>query len=51
MLKQRVLAVLTGLALLMAVAGSSGVAVDWLGFEVVSPAHACNTGSATGGGC
>jgi hypothetical protein len=51
MLKQRVIAVLVGLALLMAVAGSSGIVADSLGLSVTSPAHACHNGSSSGGGC
>jgi len=51
MLKKRIIAVLTGLALLSAVAGSSGVVADSLGLAVTSQAHACNVGGASGGGC
>jgi hypothetical protein len=50
MLKKRVVAFVTGLALLLAVAGASGVVADSLGFAVTSPAHACNAQS-SGGGC
>jgi hypothetical protein len=50
MFKKRIVAVVTGLALLLAVAGASGVAADALGFSATAPAHACNT-SGSGGGC
>jgi hypothetical protein len=50
MLKKRIVAVVTGLALLLAVAGVSGVAADSLGLDVTAPAHACNS-SSSGGGC
>jgi hypothetical protein len=50
MLKKRVVAFVTSLALLLAVAGASGVVADSLGFDVTSPAHACNPAS-SGGGC
>lgn len=49
MLKKRILSVLTGLLLLAAVAGSSGIAADWLGWSLTTPTHACNEHS--GGGC
>jgi hypothetical protein len=49
--KKRFIAVVTGIALLLAVAGVSGVVGDSLGLSVTSPAHACNTGSPSGGGC
>lgn len=51
MLKQRFLAVLTGIALLLAVIGSTGIVADSLGMTVTSPAHACNNPSSSGGGC
>ena len=51
MFKKRVLSVLTGLALLAAVIGSTGIAADWLGWSVTTPAHACNDASSAGGGC
>lgn len=51
MLKQRIMAVLAGLALLLTVAGSSGIVADSLGFAVTSPAHACQNGGSAGGGC
>jgi hypothetical protein len=51
MLKKRIIAVLTGLALLAAVAGLSGVVADSLGLPVTSQVHACNVSSGSGGGC
>lgn len=51
MLKKRLIAVITGIALLLAVAGVSGVVADSLGLSVTAPAHACNSGSPSGGGC
>ena len=50
MLKRRLIAVLAGLALLLAVAGVSSVVADSLGFDVTVPAHACSP-SGSGGGC
>jgi hypothetical protein len=49
--KKRIVAVIAGLALLAAVAGSSGIVADSMGLSVTSPAHACNSGGASGGGC
>lgn len=51
MLKKRLIAVLAGLAILVAVAGSSGIVADSLGWSVTSPAHACHDTSGSGGGC
>ena len=51
MLKKRIIAVLTGLALLAAVVGSSGVVADSLGLSATSQVHACNATSGSGGGC
>lgn len=51
MFKQRIIKVVVGLALLAAVAGSSGLVADSLGLAVTSPAHACNEPSSGGGGC
>ncbi len=52
MLKKRIVAIVTGLALLLAVAGvpAAGVAADSLGLAVTAPAHACNA-HGSGGGC
>ncbi|MCB0194427.1 MAG: hypothetical protein KDJ65_20930 [Anaerolineae bacterium] len=51
MLKKRIVAIIAGLALLAAVAGSSGIVADSIGLSVTPSAHACNNGSSTGGGC
>jgi hypothetical protein len=51
MLKKRIIAVVTALALFMAVAGVSGVVADSLGFSVTPSADACNASSGSGGGC
>lgn len=50
-MKRRIIAVITGLALLLAVAGSAGIAADTLGLAVTSQSHACNSTGASGGGC
>ncbi|HRV92629.1 MAG TPA: hypothetical protein P5526_10740 [Anaerolineae bacterium] len=51
MLKKRIIAVLTGLALLAAVAGSVGIVADEAGLSVTAPAHACSHPGNSGGGC
>ena len=51
MLKKRIIAVLAGFALLLAVTGSSGIVADSLGLPVTTPAYACPNGSGSGGGC
>ncbi|MCB9079646.1 MAG: hypothetical protein H6631_18735 [Anaerolineaceae bacterium] len=51
MLKQRIVKVLVGLALLAAVAGSSGIVADSLGLPLTTSAHACTNSSGSGGGC
>lgn len=49
-MKKRIIAVVTGIALLLAVTGVSGIVADTLGYAVTSQTHACTSGSA-GGGC
>jgi hypothetical protein len=51
MLKQRIIRVVVGLALLVTVTGSSGMVADSIGVSVTSPAHACSSSGASGGGC
>lgn len=51
MVKQRIIRVMVSLAVLVAVAGSTGIVVDSFGLAATSQAHACSTGSSTGGGC
>jgi hypothetical protein len=50
MLKQRIFAVVAALALLIAVAGVSGVMADSLGLSITPQVHACNP-HGSGGGC
>lgn len=51
MLKKRITAVLAGLALLAAVAGSTGIVADAVGLPVTAPPHACSNNGGSGGGC
>jgi hypothetical protein len=51
MLKQRMIKVLVGLALLFTVAGSAGIVADGLGLSVTSQVAACESPSTSGGGC
>lgn len=51
MLKKRIIAVLTGLTLLAAIAGSAGIVADNAGLPLTAAAHACGNPSAGGGGC
>jgi len=51
MLKNRIIAAIVGLALLVAVTGSSGIVADSLGLVVTSQAHACQNSGTSGGGC
>jgi hypothetical protein len=48
MFKKRLIAVITALALMVAVAGTSTVVADSLGLSVTPQAHACTS---NGGGC
>lgn len=49
--KKRIIAVLTGIALLLTITGMSGVVADSVGLSVTMPAHACNPTGGSGGGC
>jgi hypothetical protein len=51
MFKKRIISILAGLALLVAVTSVSGVVADSLGFEGTVPAYACPAGGGSGGGC
>lgn len=51
MLKMRIVAILIGLALLVGVVGSSGIAADSLGWSVTPQAFACGGTGTGGGGC
>ena len=48
MLKQRIVSVMVGIALLLATIGAAGVVADTVGFSVTSQAQACGGG---GGNC
>ncbi len=50
-MKKRIIAVVEGIALLLAVTGVSGVIADTLGYALTSQTQICNTGSSSGGGC
>jgi len=50
MLKQWIIRVVVGLAIVAAVTGSSGVA-EPLGLTGASPAYACEPPGSSGGGC
>lgn len=50
-LKQRIIAMVLGLALLAAIVGSAGVVADELGLSLTREAHACNVSGSSGGGC
>lgn len=51
MLKQWIIKVVIGLALLAAVGGLAGVVADSLGLPVTPAAYACPNGGSSGGGC
>jgi hypothetical protein len=51
MLKQRIIRIVVGLALLVAVTGGAGIVADSLGHAGTLPAHACNSTGTSGGGC
>lgn len=51
MMRKRILTVLAGLALVAAVAGSSGIVADAFGLDITPQVHACNNGDHSGGGC
>ncbi len=51
MLKQRIIRVIIGLALLAAVTSSSEIVADSLGLSPTSQAHACVPNGDSGGGC
>lgn len=50
-MKKRIIAVVAGIALLLATTGISGVVADTLGYTITSPVHACNSSGSAGGGC
>ena len=51
MLKKRLITLITGLALLLAVTATTGIAADALGLSVTPQTHACFGSSNSGGGC
>ena len=51
MLRKRIITVIAGVALLMAVVGSTGIVADAFGLAVTPQTHACSGGSNGGGGC
>lgn len=51
MLKRRILAIMVGLALMVATTGLFGITADALGYIMTDQAHACGTNSSAGGGC
>lgn len=51
MLKQRLIVVIASIALLLAVAGVSGVVADSFGLAGTTAVHACNNAGSSGGGC
>jgi hypothetical protein len=50
-MKRQLVAVLTSIALLLAVSGASGVVGDALGYGFTAQVYACNNGGHSGGGC
>lgn len=51
MFKKRIIAVVAGIAVLLAVTGVSGVVADSFGYASTPQVHACNTSGSAGGGC
>ena len=51
MFKQRIIKIVVGLALLVAVTGSSGMVADSFGLNGTNQAHACSSQGSSGGGC
>ena len=51
MLKKQIISVVAGLALLVAVTGSTGIMADTFGLSVTPQAHACSSENGSGGGC
>ncbi len=50
MLKQRLISIMVGLALTLAVLGAGGIAADAAGFDLTPPAQACGGASGSAGG-
>lgn len=51
MLKKRIVNWVIAIALIAGVVGGTGIVADQLGLAVTAQAHACATGSSSGGGC
>jgi len=51
MLRKRIIAVIVGIALMIAVTGVSGIVADSLGLSMTPPVSACDQGAGSGGGC
>jgi hypothetical protein len=51
MLRRRLIAVVIGVTLTLAVAGLSTVVADALGLAIIPQAQACSTSGSSGGGC
>jgi hypothetical protein len=49
MIKKRIIAVITGIALLVAVTGASGIVADALGLSMTAQAYACENPGGSGG--
>ena len=50
-MKQRLLKVMVGLALVLTLAGASGIVTDSLGLSTTPQVYACGIGGGSGGGC
>ncbi len=51
MLKQRIVKLVIAVALLATVVGGTGIVGDAVGLSATSPAQACSSSGAGGGGC
>lgn len=51
MLKQRLISIMVGLALTLAVLGAGGIAADAAGFDLTPPAQASGASGSAGGDC
>jgi hypothetical protein len=51
MLRKRVISLIAAIAVLLSVAGTSGIVADSFALHLVSPAYACEATGSAGGGC
>ena len=51
MLKERLIAVLLGVVMMVAVLGATGIVADELGLAVTPQVQACSGGGTSGGSC